>query len=235
MKHVLRTRFSSLGLVLVLGWTTPRVHAEIYECKDPRGNVVYQDDPCTQESTRRVAPRRGGTTSARSPGDDTPVGTKPLTEAGCDPAPKGSGERSAEALARCQERRRRAVSRVEGSAAYRATIADTNAPPAVETPPRDPRLLSPERTWQTYLAAMRKGDRALALACLTSSALTKSGPDIESLPLEKLREIVEVYTGLEMKGDVGPFRAARASRTNGRLKWIFFERTGDGAWKIAAI
>ena len=36
------------------------------------------------------------------------------------------------------------------------------------------------------------------------------------------------------QGDLGPFWSIRALRAGMRPKWIFFERTGSGEWKIGA-
>ena len=82
---------------------------------------------------------------------------------------------------------------------------------------------------------MTAGDRALVLACLTSSALAGLGPKVETIPMEKLREMVSSFTRYVAEGDLGPFWSIRAQRVGLRPKWIFFERTGTGEWKIAAI
>jgi hypothetical protein len=100
--------------------------------------------------------------------------------------------------------------------------------------PADPRLGSPQQTWQVFVGAMRGGDRDLAVSCLTSTALEESGPPIASLPKEALLEAANAFGRVEIGGDFGPFRTARA-RTNGRTKWILFERTRNGEWKIAAM
>jgi len=105
-------------------------------------------------------------------------------------------------------------------------------------PPRGPvdaRWATPEKTLKTFVGAVTAGDRTLVLACLTSSALDQLGPDVESLPLEQLRETVNSFTGYVTEGDLGPFWSIRAKRGGLRPKWIFFERTGTGEWKIAAI
>jgi len=101
--------------------------------------------------------------------------------------------------------------------------------------PVDARWATPEKTLKTFVGAVTAGDRTLVLACLTSSALDDLGPDVESLPLEQLRETVSSFTGYVTEGDLGPFWSIRAKRGGLRPKWIFFERTGTGEWKIAAI
>lgn len=99
----------------------------------------------------------------------------------------------------------------------------------------DAKWATPERSLQTFVGAVKAGDRALVLTCLTSQALADLGPDLQALPLEKLRETVGSFTGYVAEGDLGPFWSIRALRAGTRPKWIFFERTGSGEWKIAAI
>lgn len=107
--------------------------------------------------------------------------------------------------------------------------------PPLSRGPVDARWATPEKTLKTFVGAVTAGDRALVLACLTSSALADLGPNVEEIPLEKLRETVNSFTGYVAEGDLGPFWSIRAKRAGLRPKWIFFERTGIGEWKIAAI
>ena len=120
-----------------------------------------------------------------------------------------------------------------------APVAPKPAPrPAEPAPPGRPvdvRWASPQKTLQTFVGAVKAGNRALVLSCLTSSALAELGPDAAALPLETLRETVGSFTGYVAEGDLGPFWSIRALRKGMRPKWIFFERTGTGEWKIAAI
>ena len=109
-----------------------------------------------------------------------------------------------------------------------------SAPPPSRGPV-DVRWATPEKTLKTFVGAVTAGDRALVLACLTSSALAEIGPDTDAIPLEKLRETVSSFTGFVPEGDLGPFWSIRAKRAGLRPKWIFFEQTGTGEWKIAAI
>jgi hypothetical protein len=110
-------------------------------------------------------------------------------------------------------------------------------PPAVVPSGRavDSRWATPEKTLQTFMGALKAGDKALALSCLTASALADRGWDAASFPLETLRETVGSFTALVSEGDLGPFWSIRALRAGMRPKWIFFERTAGSEWKIAAI
>jgi hypothetical protein len=115
-----------------------------------------------------------------------------------------------------------------------AARARTPEPPPSRGPV-EARWATPEKTLKTFVGAVTAGDRALVLACLTSSALADLGPNVDAIPLEKLRETVNSFTGYVAEGDLGPFWSIRAKRAGLRPKWIFFERTGAGEWKIAAI
>lgn len=105
---------------------------------------------------------------------------------------------------------------------------------AILNPEIDARWTSPQRTLQTFVGAVKAGDRALVLSCLTSSALADLGPDLEALPLQQLQATVGSFTGYVVEGDLGPFWSVRALRAGARPKWIFLERTGFGEWKIGA-
>jgi hypothetical protein len=53
--------------------------------------------------------------------------------------------------------------------------------------------------------------------------------------MDNLRKTVDAFTGYVPEGDLGPYWSIRAQRGGSRPKWIFFERTGSGDWKIAAM
>jgi hypothetical protein len=101
--------------------------------------------------------------------------------------------------------------------------------------PAKPSFVSPERTWRTFLAAIEGGDRTGAVACLTPGALETLDTDAESFPLEQLRAMVGTFTRIENEGDLGPFWSIYGVRVKQRPKWIFFEQTETGEWKIAGI
>jgi len=191
---------------------------KIYECKDADGNVAYQDDPCKE------AP---------------PVAAKPKT-AVVKPKPAAKSEKIAKSKAapnppvasKPTTTAKPAVASLPWAAVLPA------APPlpqhALLNPEVDARWTSPQRTLQTFVGAVKTGDRALVLACLTSSALAELGPDQEELPLGQLQATVASFTGYVVEGDLGPYWSVRALRAGERPKWIFLERTGFGEWKIGA-
>ena len=150
-----------------------------------------------------------------------------------EPAPVAPKHQAAPKPAPAPKPRRTGPPAAPPPAAPRARPHPQKPPPF--RGPVDARWATPEKTLKTFVGAVTAGDRALVLACLTSSALADLGPEVEAIPLEKLRETVSSFTGYVAEGDLGPFWSIRAKRAGLRPKWIFFERTGAGEWKIAAI
>ena len=180
----------------------------IHGCPDASGSLVYQDGPCDEPAPDKASKKI-------APVQKQPGASKPA--AASKPVAKSASRR----------------------------VTKPAPPPPLAQPIRrvidsstftsDPRWGSPERTLKTFIAAMKDGDRATARSCLTASAQTDFGPRVDSLPRESLRSTVAGYTSFVLEGEVGPFWSIRALRTNARPKWIFFERTKDGTWKISAI
>ena len=108
-----------------------------------------------------------------------------------------------------------------------ATPNPTVAPPLKNVPW--------EPTWKAFVEAMNQGDGESALRCLTSRALREMGPRIQSSAPEALKEMLGPFDRVVVEGDVGPYWSIRVLRSGARPKWVFFERTARGEWKIAAI
>lgn len=78
----------------------------------------------------------------------------------------------------------------------------------------DPRMASPEQTWQLFIGSLRKGDAETALSCLTPALQNRFRPLLGSQPPEKLRAMAESFTRGHQAG------------------MIHFADVG-GAWKIS--
>lgn len=213
----------AVGVALARATSAADDPPEIHECRGATGEVVYQSDPCEDPVARPGRPRVPGGPAAATAAPIAPgtlgagvSSARTPSFPAKDPSPGGAPASRAPASVPLGGADRR-----PGSIRVVAASAD-------------PRWSSPERTWQTFVAAMNDGDRPRVLECLTSSARSGFGEEIASLPPEKLRATVAVYTRLVIAGDAGPFRTARASRTTGGAKWVFFEQTPAGDWKIAA-
>jgi len=208
--------FSVVPLLAV--WASARAdEAGIHECKDANGETVYQDEPCIEPLP---APAKPKVASKSKTASKPPKGTKATTK----------------------------------TTTTQTTTAKTTAAPklqmipkplVVAPPPKprrfepaptgrsaDARWSTPEKTLQTFVDAVAAGDRDLVLSCLTSEALADLGPDPPDVPLDRLQQTVGSFTGFVAEGDLGPFWSIRAQRGAQRPKWIFFQRTGSGEWKI---
>jgi hypothetical protein len=212
---------SLLGSTAIAADEPPR----IYECKDADGNVAYQDDPCPATPPPAAArPTAGVALKAAAK-------SAKLAKPKSAPKPTDTAK-PAMAAAKPPVEAKTAPASLPWAAVLPA------APPlpqhALLNPEIDPRWTSPQRSLQTFVGAVKTGDRALVLSCLTSSALAELGPDAEELPLGQLQATVGAFTGYVVEGDVGPYWSVRALRAGARPKWIFLERTGYGEWKIGA-
>jgi hypothetical protein len=196
---------------------------KIYECTDSAGNTVYQDDPCTEAA----------------PLPPPKPSQKPAPAAKTKPEKKSkSASKPAPALAPAPTP---ASAPVTQAAPLRFVVPKTTPPvfPSRELPKAnrsiDGRWQTPDTTLKTFVAAVAAGDRPAIVACLSDSALADWGPEAGELPLDELRKTVGSFTGYVAEGDLGPYWSIRALRTGMRPKWIFFERNGDGEWKIGAL
>ena len=91
------------------------------------------------------------------------------------------------------------------------------------------------RTWEAFVAAVNSGDRASALACLTSTAAKDLVSTGGAFPSRSVRDAVSGQARVVDEGEVGPYWSLRLVRADVRPKWVLFERTESGAWKIAAL
>lgn len=206
-----------LGLVVLTAASSAAVaialEDELYTCRDAAGEVVLQNDPCERPKPAVAKPKPPA--PAVKPAPKT---AKPAKAVSASPPPAPPTARG-------------------GKLHKTASIIGTPIRPIINRSlfGSDPHWGSPERTLQTFIDAMRSGDRQLARSCLTSNALESLGPGIDSGPADAMRSTVDDYTGFVLEGEVGPFWSIRALRSQTRPKWIFFERFSDGTWKIAAI
>lgn len=99
----------------------------------------------------------------------------------------------------------------------------------------DPRWATPASTWRTFAAAMRGGDRDVAIACLTPAARADVGARIRAMGPDQMRGVVADGGRIHEEGDLGPYWSIRILRAGVRPKWVLFERTPTGAFKIAAL
>ncbi len=117
----------------------------------------------------------------------------------------------------------------------RQVAASTRTRPAVAPRGLDARYETPERTWETFAAAVRAGDRAAVLSCLTGVALEEHGPRADAIPLREFLALVHSIPKVASEGPAGPFWALGGDRPGARPRWILLERDARGDWKISGI
>lgn len=98
----------------------------------------------------------------------------------------------------------------------------------------DPRWATPASTWRTFVTAMRGGDREAAIACLTPATRAGVAARLRGMGPEAMRAAVADGGTIREEGDLGPYWSIRILRPRARPKWVLFERTPAGAFKIAA-
>ena len=128
----------------------------------------------------------------------------------------------------------------ESPKASRAAVPAPSGPPVrwvPSAPLRSPALSdgSIVRTWQAFVAAVTAGDRSAALACLTPSAARTLSTGSGAFPPPAIRDAVRGPIRVVDEGEVGPFWSLRLVRADLRPKWVLFERTEAGGWKISAL
>ena len=99
----------------------------------------------------------------------------------------------------------------------------------------DPRLGDPEKTWKTFLEAMKHADRKLAVSCLTGNA-RKNYRDriLEKYSDEQLKAMGGAFTHFRVTMDLGKVREATVGRDDGRAGVITFHLI-DKEWKISEL
>lgn len=214
MRRVGQVFIVIVGATLSLSGMAQDEAPRIYACTDSSGETVYQDEPCPEAAPPAAKPK-----------------SKPKKEARKEPKkePKASPKTEPKAAPKAPAK------------PVKFVVPKTGRPmlPSLELPGSrrsvDARWLTPDDTLKTFVLAIEAGNRDAIVSCLTASALADWGPAPEALPLERLRETVGSFTGYVAEGDLGPYWSIRALRAGKRPKWIFFERNGDGEWKIGAL
>jgi hypothetical protein len=95
----------------------------------------------------------------------------------------------------------------------------------------DPRMASPEQTWQLLIASLKQGDAETALSCLTPGLQNRFRP-LFSQPPEKLRAMAESFTGFAISTKIDE-RTQEAIATRGQHAGMVYFVDVGGAWKIS--
>ena len=99
----------------------------------------------------------------------------------------------------------------------------------------DARYASPEKTWNAFLGAGKKGNAGAMLDCLTPDMQAKFGPLLRKMTGEELRAMARSFVGFALQDGSGEFRDAMVVRQQNERKMggmITFVKDGPN-WKIA--
>jgi len=186
----------------------------VHLCEDEKGNVVLQQGPCAAPAPDAAVPKPAPIAVASRPESKPPPVVLQLKTRWIvvPPAPQ----------------KRSGLPRRIGKQTFPTSLHG-------QAPPAEPSFATPERTWQAFLAAIERGDRTGDVACFTPAAIKRLGVDAGSFPLEDYREMLSGFTSIENSGDAGPFWSIHGIGVSQRPKWIFFEETDAGEWKISGI
>jgi len=223
-----------LVLTISTGPAAPEDEEQIHACRDGNGEIVYQSDPCAEQPpTTPSVPAAPPAEPARAPAPSRPA-----------PSP---ARRDKSGAARGEVRpgpgtapRRPRPTFILVPPSLRSDPAQPGGGPA-RTPvrsgagPLDPRFASPEKTWQTFRAAVGVNDLETALRCLAPSVVERLGPRIDSPGAAAMGWIVDESARVHAEGEAGPYWSLRIARAHERPRWVFLVRTDSGEWKIAAL
>lgn len=95
----------------------------------------------------------------------------------------------------------------------------------------DPRMSSPEKTWNLLIASLKSGDLDTAFACMTPGIQNKFRPIFTQLPPDKLRAMAESFRGFAMTTHMGDGMEEAVVVRGTQAGMIYFVNVG-GAWKI---
>lgn len=101
--------------------------------------------------------------------------------------------------------------------------------------PGDARFASPEKTWNAFIAASKKGDAAGMLQCFTLGMQARMEPFLRQLSSAQLREMGASFVGFSMADDGGAtvrdatvVRQTKERRSAGMVSFL----NEGGSWKI---
>jgi len=228
MNHVKRIRLAiAFGTMVVLGsGLAMSDDDEIYTCRDENGVPSFQNDPCPELSEKTIA-----------------ISEPAAVQVSRTTAPKAKPAARKRASAPVVKSPTTKVPQSQRRVATWSRVPPAENPPPIstrnlgkqtfsirlDTAPATPSFVSPEQTWRAFLAAVEIGDPGRAAACLTPAARETLGP------LDDLRRMLNTFRRIDDGGNVGPFWTIRGVREKQRPKWILFEETPTGEWKIAGI
>jgi len=98
----------------------------------------------------------------------------------------------------------------------------------------DPRMESPEKTWQLFIDSLKRGDIATAMACLTPGMQAKSRPLFTQMPADNLRALANGFSGFSRSARLGGGIEEATVFFDKQASTVIFVKSG-GEWKINAM
>ena len=115
--------------------------------------------------------------------------------------------------------------------ALRGAAARFNREHRVTAVKADPRMSTPEGTWNLLLDSLRKGDSATAMSCLTPGQQNKFRILFEGQSPERMRAMAESFTGFALTLKLGEDMQEAVVTRGKQGGMVYFIRSG-GAWRI---
>jgi len=217
-----RYRAWILGALLLSAAAAADEPDAVRVCRNGNGEVVLQQEPCPEARSAAPAdaeplPRAAATPSQPPTAHRAPVAEPPLPAVRTKPGAWTLVPRIPDS--------RRAARRELGPQSF-PTRLERIAPPS---------FVTPETTWRSFLSAIEGGDLDAARACFADAALERLDSDGAPATLEGLRATLRLFERIENGGDAGPFWVAYGVRQGQRRRWILFEQTESGDWRIAGL
>lgn len=248
----------NVAVLLLCAWA-PLAHAGgIHKCVDASGAVSYQGVPCqlpptadTDKKADAPAPPREAVSGPQQ-GEAWFLALAVIFKKACDQSVPGFREKSSAAWAGWRTRNAREIARLEQTPLFKETMRQAAAKghgPLAEPRlmercnewieeieraglPPDPKYATPQKTWDAFLAALRRNDQKGAAACLTGNARAKLVPVIERLADGNLKKMADSFVSIHPSASYGPFQEFFITRSDGMAGIATFENKG-GEWRIA--
>lgn len=104
--------------------------------------------------------------------------------------------------------------------------------------PLDTRFSSPEATWNTFVSALKRGDKKTIIESLSGEARKRLESQLLKRPVKELNRVGQLYLGIhlwedEYADDLG-HQQATSIKSNGKNGHVIFQRIGKN-WKITTI
>lgn len=254
-----RTLFTLLFLAAVAGGASAQ---KMYTCKQVDGRTSFQQLPCDQEPDAAAdLPAPGAPVAASEPASNKPPppGSPQLLTRGkrevlqlttmlerCRADQPGFAERSSAVYVAWRQRHAATLQEFDRLLAAKVREARRGVAPIplemcsddllrrmepLARPP-DARLDTAEKTWNTFLTALRAGNRDMAARCLTGKAEVRWKEKSERASDADLKRMADAIRAFKVQWGDDYLKEALAARADNKVSGITFVRFND-EWLIS--